>query len=439
MNFCYQLAILILFFTSCKAAHNCTSFDDKNHGFGCELRNVTQNQENLEISVMAKDNTNKTETDVVWVQIRDSQFDGKLPKGAFEKFNNMEKIMIINSIGFQTLADPYFDKKISLILMKNTDLETITENALEGLEKLKILSLNYNRLVNVHKRAFRDLVSLEKVEMVNNKLESLDDNTFSNNVNLKQVLLYNNQLKVISTQLFSRNINLESLQLQNNLISQVEKGFHLTLTKLTRADFSSNVCISETILLTRYVQWSSHQYKFKDCYNNYALMKSTNGVIKNVQEKVENLETKVADTLERVNNDMMILEVKMGNSTELANLKTDLVKFFETDKDNLKQQFDKELKNITSQVRSEMEDKIKENVEEVLMKTQEAKQEKLVSNDFEDFRDEFSSKFTLIYVSLFIMFCAVCATAFLGLWKLKIFPKANYQSDNRHLIDSEAC
>lgn len=440
MKLCYQLAILLLVASACESSHNCTAFNDKNHGFGCELKNVKPDQENFEINVMAKDETNKTEADVVWVQIRDSNFDNDLPKGVFEKFVNMEKLMILSSKGFQSIDVTYFDKKITLILMKNTDLENLGENCLNGLNSLKILSLNYNKVKKIHKRAFRDLVNVEKIEMVYNNIETLDDELFMNNVNLKLVLLYNNQLKAISAQLFSKNINLESLQLQSNQISQIEKGFHTGLSKLTRADFASNVCISETILLTRFIQWSSHQFKFKDCFNNYALMKSTNDVIKNVQGKIDNLETQVAGAVERVNNDMKILEGKFGNSTAMEDLKTDLLQFFNKDKENIKQSYESELNNITSHVRVEMMDEIEKKVEKVLSKTQEAQQERLVSNDFEDFRSEFSGKFMFVYFMLIVMICFVCATAFFVLKKTKVFPMMSYQNnDNRHLIEAENC
>lgn len=440
MKVCYQFAILLLVASVSESAHNCTSFNDKNHGFGCELKNVKPDQEDLEINVMAKDETNKTEADVVWVQIRDSQFDNDLPKGVFEKFVNMEKMMILSSKGFENLDVTYFDKKITLILMKNTDLETLGENCFNGLNSLKILSLNYNKVRKIHKLALRDLVSVEKIEMVYNNIETLDDELFANNVNLKLVLLYNNQLKAISAQLFSKNTNLESLQLQNNQISQIEKGFYAGLSKLTRADFGSNVCISETILLTRFIQWSSHQSKFKDCYNNFALMKSTNAVIDKVQGRIDSLETQVADTVERVNNDMDILEAKFGNSTAMEDMKTDLLIFLKRDKEIIKQSYETELNNITSKVRVGMMDEIEKTVEMVLSKTQDAQQEKLVSNDFEDFRSEFSRKFAFVYFTLFIMLCFVCATAFFVLKKTKVFPIMSYQSgDNRHLIEAENC
>lgn len=187
---------IFIFIAFASASHNCSSFLDRNHGFGCEVRNVKLSDGIFDINMMSRETTNKTDTDVMWVQIRDSQFEN-LPKGIFEKFENMEKIMILSSKGFKILNTTYFDKKITLILLKNTDLEIIGENAFLGLNNLNILSLNYNHITRVHKNAFRDLVRIDKIEMVGNSIENLDEDIFQNNINLRLLLLYNNKLKVI--------------------------------------------------------------------------------------------------------------------------------------------------------------------------------------------------------------------------------------------------
>lgn len=439
MKLFHKFAILCLFVGFTESLHNCTSFNDKNHGFGCELKNVEPKDEELEISVMSKD-VNKTEKDVVWVQIRDSQL-ANLPKGVFEKFENMQKIMVIASKGFQNLSVSYFDKKIKLILMKNTDLEIIGENAFTGLEDLTTLSLNYNNIKKIHKLAFRDLVKVEKIEMVYNQIDWLDDETFSRAVNLKLVLLYNNKIKVVNSQLLGHNPKLESLQLQNNVISQVERGFQTLLKLLTRIDFSNNVCISENIQITRYVQWSSHQYKFKDCYNNFALMKSTNEEIKLVEKNMENLETKVAETVERVNGDMNVLEGKMENATAFEEMKTDLLSLFKKDRDNLTSQFDNDLNNITSHVKTDMMEEIEKKLETVLVSNQEAQQEKLVSNDFGKLRDEFKGEVRQIYILFFALICFAVATIFFVFRKLNIIQIPTYGGystrNERQLIDPE--
>ena len=439
MKLCYQVAIFLSIFMLCDCLHNCTSFDDKNHGFGCELKSVRlEDQPDFEINVMSKEATNKTDADVIWVQIRDSSFKNDLPKGVFEKFINMDRIMILNSMGFKNLEKPYFDKKITLVLMKNTDLETIGENCFMGLENLKTLSLNYNQVKKVHKKAFRDLVAVTKIEIVNNKIEYLDDDVFANNLNLKMLLVYANQIKVVTAALFSRNPNLESIQFQNNQIVQIEKGFYTPLSKLTRADFTGNLCISELLLPTRYVQWSSYTYKLKDCYNNYALMKSTNDVIISVQSKNDELEKNMNATLERVDNDLKIMEGKLDNQTDFDNVKTNLMQFFENDKKSYEKRYEDELTNITSHVRIEMQDEIEKNLAKVLNQSQVTQQEKLVSNDFDTFRGEFKGRFNFVYFTLFLLACLVAFTTFVVTRSVDVKSAfSRQQADTRHLIEAE--
>lgn len=130
------------------------------------------------------------------------------------------------------------------------------------------------------------MVSVEIIALHNNGIKALDDELFVNNMNLKYVMLNNNKLKTISIELFKKNLNLQWLELQNNEILEIEQGFHTGVTKLKRADFASNYCINETILLTQFIQWSSHQSKFKDCYHNYAVMET----VQNIQGKFDKLE-----------------------------------------------------------------------------------------------------------------------------------------------------
>lgn len=228
--------------------------------------------------------------------------------------------------------------------------------------------------------------------------------------------------------------------MQNNSISQIERGFYKPLTKLTRADFSSNVCISESIVLTKYLQWSSQMLKFKDCFNNYALMKSTNEVISSVRVKIDDLETEVANMVEKVDNDLKILENKMENNTELQDLKTNLVNLFKSDKLKLEQKFESDLTNITSVVRTDLVREIEKNMTQVLQQSQRVEQAKLVTEDFDSLREEFSGKFTLVYFSLFFIICFACIAAFLIFKRQPFYPIFHRsQGDDRELIKAEDC
>lgn len=412
-----------------QGSHNCTSFSDKNHGFGCEIKNVKPEDTLTEITVMSKE-ANKSDSDIIWVQIRESAF-SNIPSAIFEKFVSMERMMIISSTGFKTLNVSYFDKKLSLLLMKLTDLEKIGEKAFSELTQLKVLSLNHNRIMEIHKNAFRDLVNVEKIELVNNSLNYLDPDIFESNVNLKLLLLYNNKIRQIPAALFSRNVNLETIQLQSNNITQVEKGFQLGLTKLTRIDLNSNLCISETITVNRYYQWASYLNKFKDCFNNYQFALSLNGDIRDLNGKINEIEGKVDDMVEKVSADMKIIEGKINNTAEFENIKTNIVDFFKNDKEQIEAKYKDELENMTSHVKTEMIAKIEDRLGPLLVGKQKETQERLVSDEHELLRDEFSSKFATIYIILFAFFCFGMASTYIISRKLNIMPVFFYTKDQR--------
>lgn len=412
-----------------QGSHNCSSFLDKNHGFGCEIKSVKPEDTLTEITVMSKE-SNKSDSDIIWVQIRESVF-SNIPTAIFEKFVNMQRMMIISSTGFKTMNVSYFDKKLSLLLMKQTDLEIIGENAFSELSELKILSLNHNKINDIHKNAFKDLTSVEKIELVHNSLIYLDPDIFQYNVNLKLLLLYFNKIRQIPAQLFSRNVNLETIQLQSNNISQIEKGFYSGLSKLTRVDLSSNLCISETLSVNRYYQWASQLNKLKDCFNNYYLGFFISEDIRNINNKIDKIDVKVDDAVQKVDGDLKIIEGKLKNSTDFENIKTNIVDFFKSDKEEIEAKYKDELVNITSHVKTEMMTHIEDHLGEVLYGRQKATQEKLVADEYELLKDELSSKFTTIYILLFAFFCFGMASSYIISRKLNIMPVYFYSKDQR--------
>lgn len=164
------------------------------------------------------------------------------------------------------------------------------------------------------------------------------------------------------------------------------------------------------------------------------------GVITDMRAKMDNLETKVADTLEKVDNDLKVLENKMEDSQNFTDFKTNLIKFFENDRKNIEKKFEDDMNNLTSAVRTDLMEEIEKKVVNVLEKSQEAKQEKLVHDDFGSIRDEFSGKFTLIYVTLAFMICFACIAAFFILRTQSIYPLFGRNHEGRNnLIEAEGC
>ena len=250
--------------------------------------------------------------------------------------------MILASKGLQNLTVPLFDDKIKLILIKNTDLEFIGENAFLDLKELETLSLNYNKIKKIHKLAFRDLVNVQKIEMIYNHIESLDDEVFSQTQHLKYISLHNNKIKSISSKLFGNNKKLESLQLQNNVISQIESGFYDPLKSLTRLDFSHNICTNQNFFLSRHIPWTKHQnVQLKECFRNFEQFKSENEKIKPSETDKNILQLVSASISKRLPNTTPISEKHTENPEKIKNdLQASIIEVHE----NLTKQFLSELK-----------------------------------------------------------------------------------------------
>ena len=361
-------------------------FDDKTFGYGCQLKNIvfeTPGEEDINFLV---NHVGKSESDVVWIQIKDSVVKN-LPENVFAKFINLEKVFILNCTGFANLDKPYFHTKIKLILFQNTDIEYVGDKVFANLTSVQTMSLSLNKIKSIHKDAFKDMVNVEQINMEQNVIVTLDEDTFATNLLLKNILLFDNQITKVPAKLFSRNINLETIQLQNNLINEVEENFYENLTKLTKINLGMNGCINDTIELSSYEQWNSIRSKFDVCFTNYEKKTTLYNIIaanvpeivvaapddvvvvapqnvvaapenvvvdpENVVVAPKNLIANLTELTQQVKKlevkaaqDLLKLEKKMLSATNLQNLTENLLKVWEAEKFELENSFKLELQNI---------------------------------------------------------------------------------------------
>lgn len=437
MKFTNQFVVIALLVVKVsEAVHNCSVQNLNYYGFGCDLNNLNPQNENQEIALMADGGVNKTGDDIKWVQIRNSQF-RDLPKGVFEKFKNMAQIFIRDSSGFQNFDISLFSAKLDSILMQKTDLELIGENAFSGLSLVKTLNLMNNNVSKVHKNAFVDLVNLEYISMSNNNIEYLDDDVFATNLKLETVLMARNKLIAISARLFSRNTNITSLDFTSNAISQIEKNFLANQSKLKKLHFTDNECVSDAIILTSKIRMAAFLNKLKTCNINYSIMKSSKNEIRALRDELDGLKVDIDDAVERVNNDMKILEGKLDNSTDLEAIKSDLVNFFKSDAEAIRKNFVNNLNNASEQIRIDLKQEIENEVSLRVAQNVEVKQEKLIQADVESIRGEFSSKISFIYFMFFAVICGGCVATFFYVRKFKLTPTMRYKNDDARLLVPE--
>lgn len=431
MNFFYKITVLLLSLKFSYASHNCSVIEDRKLGYGCELTHLTPEDEVAEINLSGGFHENLGKDDVEWIRISHSEL-RKLPTGMFDEFVNLEQILIVNTWGFSHLNVSYFDKRVKAIAMHTTDIEVIGEQAFRGLALLNLLNLNSNGIKKIHKNAFADLEHLEKIELNDNQISALDDEIFGKNFQLKIISLSGNQLTMITAQLMLKNTKLEIINFKRNELSQIEKDFQKSFVRLVTADFTSNVCVSRKFELKNKMKLPS--YGFEECNKNFALMKQTNKVIDKLEENLKDVEQNVSLIEEKVGNDMKVLEGRMKNSTAMEEIKTDLVNFFENDKQEIRKNFKKQLNDIAGEVKTEMEKKVERELERKLAERQEAQEKKLVHHHLKEIHDETDRQFTVVYILLFVIASLILVINVFLLRRVKLFPKLRYHDNKAELL-----
>lgn len=419
----------------------CTGFDDRNHGFGCEVKDIKIQSEEDEIEFMAKHNK-KNDSDIKWVQIKDSMLKD-LPKNIFQKFVNLQKIMIINCTGLKNLDKEYFDAKLELVLIKNSDVEYVSDKVFSNLKNVQTISLNNNKIKKIHKDAFKDLIALEKIEMVFNEIEVLEEDLFTFNLNLKYVLLYNNSITILPGKLFSQNIKVENLLFQNNKIVRIDKSFSTSFAKLKKFDLSKNICIDKAFVSSSYYTWSKFENEMNVCYGNFENVKDVKKGLQEVKEELHVLTEEFKEEKTKTETDFKIFEDNLvNNSSQLQNYTSHLLNYWEKAKDEMEDKFRNDLKLLTLVEKSEIAAKIHLEIEEKVNAKAKAnkeifleyamaeklKQEELETN-VNDLRESKATNQTFIYFLLFTLIVFAIAFVLIIYKKTHLFSKFNSSYD----------
>jgi Fe2+ transport system protein B len=181
------------------------------------------------------------------------------------------------------------------------------------------------------------------------------------------------------------------------------------------------------------VEENSVDYMSGLCNTNDILLKPTQDLIKKLQKKIDHLTENIADK------EMKIVESLMKNSTEMGNLKIDLLKFFENDKEEIRRNFKQQLENIASDAETRIVKKIESEVHQQLSK-EHAKQEvhidHHVKHNLKKFHDEVAGKFIFIFFMLFVITCFIVIASVYVIRRFNLLSRVRYQTDTFRLVDS---
>lgn len=97
----------------------------------------------------------------------------------------------------------------------------INSHSFIGRKKLKILFLNSSYIETIHNRTFNGLIGLELLHLGQNNLRRLNGNEFDGLDNLKELYLQFNRIEYIENETFANLDNLQQLRLDNNKLRQI--------------------------------------------------------------------------------------------------------------------------------------------------------------------------------------------------------------------------
>lgn len=209
------------------------------------------------------------------------------------------QIDIINCTGIENFESVQLDKRFETVIVEDSDMEIVTESALESLLRLDVLKLNKNRIKFIHKDAFKHLEKAKRIELNFNQISWLHADTFVNCTNLKVLQLSSNSITEIPSKLFSRNKQLSELLLADNKILAIENKFPATLKLLKKLDLSANTCVNEVYSITQSAQFYRIAKGLSDCFKNFEELRNSNETTRKLLEQVESKANAFVDELNR--------------------------------------------------------------------------------------------------------------------------------------------
>lgn len=144
--------------------------------------------------------------------------------------NHVQGLQVEDNKSVKYLPDNILEASPNLVRLsaKNSSIEAIFVEDLEGLKELKNLDLSYNKIESIEPFTFVDLVNLEELNLSNNGIDYVDENAFANLTNLKSIDLSNNKINFLHPKTFINLLELQSLDLEGN---NLPRGFEDELRK----------------------------------------------------------------------------------------------------------------------------------------------------------------------------------------------------------------
>ncbi|KAK9892368.1 hypothetical protein WA026_019821 [Henosepilachna vigintioctopunctata] len=155
---------------------------------------------------------------------------------------DVENLILNGNQKFPKLTKYFFQNfpKLSLIYIHNNEDLQIDDDALTGLEKLKILSVQGLRYSELNKNVFQGLENLKRLSMVKCQIENIDEESFQHMKNLEEINLSSNNLHRFKFGTFEGLEKMKELSLQNNKLGNLDWTQFNILPTLEYIDLCDN-------------------------------------------------------------------------------------------------------------------------------------------------------------------------------------------------------
>lgn len=157
----------------------------------------------------------------------------ELPNALFIRFHRLRQLEISES-QLQTLSDFALNglKALQLLNLSRNNLTTVKTWSNENLEALQLLDLRRNAIVNMHKDAFKHYPGLLKLNLAVNHISEIPNELFRSLSHLKTLNLGKNNLVSIDSYTLKHLHKLLHLELKHNQIEFIDAESFIGCTHL---------------------------------------------------------------------------------------------------------------------------------------------------------------------------------------------------------------
>jgi hypothetical protein len=178
-----------------------------------------------------------------------SDLNGEINDGFAKELAPIKKLLIHES-EVSKISENAFQQLVNLeeISLTHNELVTLPENVFQNNENLQVVQIDFNFLTHLEPNTFKFNTEIKKILLDHNKIGSLDENLFATLANLEYLNLAFNRLDTLPANLFKNNLNLENIILTRNKIAMLSPDTFKSLEKLSVLDLERNICTNVKVV-----------------------------------------------------------------------------------------------------------------------------------------------------------------------------------------------